>query len=518
MSITYGPDKIVDPSSDFQKRYQENVTKMSEQDLSEIASRLSEVISNLIVYVKDPFLKWLLLQAPIKIINPDPQKSGIPTMASATDGYVYINPAFWNTVFSFLQEATNDKQKQVDELLALILHEMLHFVLQHTWSFDYVTKEAEKRKFPVRYCIQIANVCEDVIINTILKDNLIYTTTVVPLIMENNFFEQLDNLAIKTNDMRNLIGAKNSWSWNCMNYLWHELFVAALDSVDEKKLNQMIVQIPTIEISGVKTTHGSEIKEDGILSRGEKIDNNNQGIGGVSSQEEYWEKIFEQAMLQSRQAGNVPSGLSRYFNKILETRIPWNRVIKTHIHNTIMGNNVTSAWHIASRRSNSYPGRKYNDVGKFYILMDTSGSISSEEIEIMAGVAMDALKYANRSSDITIVPWDTQAYDPIVISNIQQLKSITSLQGGGGTLIVPALEKILKSKDKIGFGDIVVVCTDTCIGDLDTSDFINDIAKINKTTGNKMLWVSFYEKTDAERKLFNVKQYMHIIHRTDYAS
>lgn len=517
MSITYGPDKIDNPGHAFEQRFAENVRKMSEQDLTDIASRLSTVISNLIVYVQDPFLKWLLLQAPIKITHPDPSISGIPTMGSATDGYVYINPAFWNTVFSLLQESTSDRQKQVEELLALILHEMFHFVLHHTWSMDFVRTEGVKRDLPFEYCMMVANVCEDVIVNTILKENLINTTNVVPMITENTFFSQLNNIAIDVDKMQKTLGIQGHWSWSCMNYLWNELYIAALDSVDKNQFKRITIQANVIS-GGTHTTHGTEVKGEGKVSRGEKIEDDSKGIGESSAQQEYWEKIFEQAMLQARQAGNVPVGLARYFDKILETRIPWNRVIKTHIHNTIMGNNVTSAWHITSRRNNDYPGRRFNDVGKFYILMDTSGSIGKEEIEAMAGVAMDALKYANRSSDITIIPWDTKAYDPIIISNRQQLLSINSLQGGGGTAIVPALDKVLNSKTKVGFGDIVVVCTDTCIGDLHTQEFSNGIAKIVKNSGNKILWVSFYDKNSAEKSLTHVSQYMHIIHRSDYAS
>lgn len=505
----------------FEELYKGFVQSLADQPLKDVAGRLSQAISNLILYIEDPFVKWMMLQAPIKICDPNAAKSGIPTMGAVTDGYIYVNPAFWNTVHAIAAERfPKDNQKQSNELLAFLYHETMHFVLNHVWSHHHVSHIAETNNLPDDYVQALANVAMDLIINHMVK--LSFPNTAVlddNGITMNTFYNFLQPMGIDTNKLRNMLG----YQFDPLKFLWNELLLTIVECVDRKSIPKQYTS-PKITVyvsfggkdqndegKGEQSAHGQAVAKSDDVSRGEAMSDND-----TDANKDFWEDVLQKALLEARQAGSTAGELARYFGQLFETRIPWQKAVKTQIENAIVGNNVISAWHIASRRDRSYPGRKFQDNGHTYLLCDTSGSISDEEIRYMCGVAINALKHSGCSNGVTIVPWDTRVYDPVVVRSEGELRRISSLQGGGGTAIKPALDFVQTGKHKVKHGDLAIICTDSCIGDIHRQDTLDSLNRIAKTTNNRIVW--FDINTSKNKTPVDDLDTVLVLHRCDYAT
>jgi predicted metal-dependent peptidase len=77
-----------------------------------------------------------------------------------------------------------------------------------------------------------------------------------------------------------------------------------------------------------------------------------------------------------------------------------------------------------------------------------------------------------------VIPWDATVYDPIELRSINDVQKLkTSIQGGGGTLIYPALKLV---DQKFSSYDMFIIFSDWYIGDLNSDEVQNILRKYAK--------------------------------------
>lgn len=197
------------------------------------------------------------------------------------------------------------------------------------------------------------------------------------------------------------------------------------------------------------------------------IDSNSHGIERHS----LWKKIFTQSSIEktlldaqidnllrisynktsAKHFGSLPAGIQLHVNKLLHKGQPlvdWRRVLKLFCEsssNTI----VKSTLKRPSKRYGTNPGIKIKRQQKLLVALDTSGSISKEELQDF----FDELHHIwKRGCEIKVIEWDTK------IQNIFNYKGQipTVIHGGGGTDFT---EPILYANEHF-FPDALIYFTD----------------------------------------------------------
>lgn len=176
--------------------------------------------------------------------------------------------------------------------------------------------------------------------------------------------------------------------------------------------------------------------------------------------EKYWKEALSQAVIQGKMAGNLPGNFKRLVDKLFEAKVTWKEIIKKEIINSL-GKITISDWRRVSRRYPFLPGNKSLTRPNIWFLIDTSGSISDNELKQFLSEVYSIIK--TRAAGI-IMPWDAKVYPSIELKKPRDIElPLKNLTGGGGTNILPALEEVFK---RMKLGDLVIVLTDGHIFDL----------------------------------------------------
>jgi predicted metal-dependent peptidase len=190
--------------------------------------------------------------------------------------------------------------------------------------------------------------------------------------------------------------------------------------------------------------------------------------------EEKWRRILERARDFAKQAGNMPAALERIVDEVLEVKPPWHIALRFGLRNH---SKQDSSFAYPSRRGDEYPGH-YGYRYTVWNLIDTSGSITEEELRIFLGI----VKHEARNADVYAVPWDAEAYEILSAKNPAEVakKIAPKMKGGGGTVIKPALSLALRMMRP---GDAVIILTDGDISDADESEVQEWFRKVAANAG-----------------------------------
>ncbi|MEM2188880.1 MAG: hypothetical protein QXT16_08125 [Candidatus Caldarchaeum sp.] len=188
-----------------------------------------------------------------------------------------------------------------------------------------------------------------------------------------------------------------------------------------------------------------------VVQEGDKSLTDNTG-----NLEEKWKRILQRAKDFAKQAGNMPAGLERLVDEVLEVKPPWYIIARIGLRNH---EKEDSSFAYPSRRGDEYPGF-YGYHYNVWCLVDTSGSISEEELKLFLGI----IKHEASRATVYAIPWDGEAYEVLRADNPGDVarRIAPRMRGGGGTVIAPALLKTMKL---INAGDAVIILTDGDIFD-----------------------------------------------------
>ncbi|MGB9811361.1 MAG: VWA-like domain-containing protein [Dictyoglomus turgidum] len=157
--------------------------------------------------------------------------------------------------------------------------------------------------------------------------------------------------------------------------------------------------------------------------------------------------------LRKRRKGQLPGGLNRLFKKIKESRIPWDRILQNFVGSIVSGMDDVSWSRLETRRNHEevlQPGLVENSVEDIIVAIDTSGSISQEQLATFASGVAKLLQY---TQEVTVITTDAKVHEKVKVSSIGDLLKNIKFKGAGGTDFTEVFQQIKKCNCLIFFTD-----------------------------------------------------------------
>jgi len=186
-----------------------------------------------------------------------------------------------------------------------------------------------------------------------------------------------------------------------------------------------------------------------------------QQPAGMTAQEEddlslQWDQRLAGAAQQALQSGKLEGEMARMVDHLLQPKLPWRMLLARYM--TATAREDYSYTRPSTRRGDPaiYPSMRSNET-RIVVAVDTSGSISAEEIEEFIS-EIDAIKSQVRAS-VTLLTCDSKLnYGcPWVFEPWDSFQFDIEIRGGGGTSFKPVFEWV-SAQDKVP--DLLVYFTD----------------------------------------------------------
>lgn len=215
-----------------------------------------------------------------------------------------------------------------------------------------------------------------------------------------------------------------------------EILGKTIESIEKKTTEQIydeIIMICKNNISEIKL----KIISDLLTANGLKEFETN------AKENEIRAKVFE-AMCSNKNRGEMPAGLEEEFKAMMAPKIKWSFIIK-HRLNTMLKERT---WKVPNKKylPHYFPGKRKHKTAKIVFAIDTSGSMSDDEIN---EALSEILGYANtfKTHEFYIIPCDCDEYPPIKIrgTDRDKLRKGIDLKGRGGTDFRPVFKQIKKT-------------------------------------------------------------------------
>lgn len=158
------------------------------------------------------------------------------------------------------------------------------------------------------------------------------------------------------------------------------------------------------------------------------------------------ERMIRQALKDAKnRAGKVPDAMKLLFESWFSSKTQWKQHLRNFCLNTIKTGKKKLRNKLSRRVPYSFQGKKKLRKANLVIIADTSGSMWGEDGLLQKMVLPEIMKIKETLGvDINIIHCD---------ADVQKVEVLTSktkpieFAGGGGTLLSPALEYILKNMD-----------------------------------------------------------------------
>jgi len=169
-----------------------------------------------------------------------------------------------------------------------------------------------------------------------------------------------------------------------------------------------------------------------------------------------WRKIMNDSLEVAKRIGNMPAGLERLVEDLVEPQLSWKEILAQFITRSIPFN---FHWRKPSRKSISagfYMPSVQKEEIDVCMVVDTSGSMSDIELRECMSEVLGLLRTFEQVK-ITLFSCDTQLSEASKISSEYDIQT-TRLVGGGGTTYRPIFKLIkeheLDTKVLIYLGDM----------------------------------------------------------------
>ena len=361
-----------------------------------------------------------------------------------TDGLnIYINKEFWNSLNTL--ENKYGKEGVFLAKLGLILHNIFHILFYHPLYLTSV-------EYPELYML-------------------------VSDAYANYFLEQ-----VLGNKVRNLLS-------EVINYFSLKEIATLLTRYSQKYFDEeKLVEMTSYEVYKLLLKYIPKDVVEKLRLRVKQKDL----LEPKKSKEEIIEELKERVLLaqylSQLLAGNMPASLVRLIERLYSSKIDWKTELREAIRLATLGKPYIN-WFRPSRRYEYLPSTKFYLIPKIYCLVDTSGSISKEVLEQFISELYGII--SSTKCKCYILPWDAKAYEFIELSRPSDIEKVKSkIKGGGGTVIKPALEKVLKQLKR---DDIVIILSDGIIHDLDYIETKDLFRKLSYLTSLRIFVYTLYE-------------------------
>ncbi len=178
-------------------------------------------------------------------------------------------------------------------------------------------------------------------------------------------------------------------------------------------------------------------------------------------------QVAQELIRQGRAQGDVPAGLLRWAEELLDPVVDWRRVLAGQIRSGVASaaGRQDFTFRFPSRRAHALraslggavlPAMRKPPPPRVAVVIDTSGSISGDELRAMLTEVLGIVRAIGLESGLTVVPCDAKAYDPILVRRAGDVAA-AQLPGGGGTDMGAGIAAALRLRPA---PDVVVVHTD----------------------------------------------------------
>jgi len=360
---------------------------------------------------ENPFFSYLLLFTKIE------KSDKIDTIGVFPNDELYYNPKFI--------EKLDD-----DELKTVLIHEVLHLAFQHlSWGRKILERNGLYGK---KFFHLMINLAQDLTINCILKKNgfKFPPNCVLP--------DQYDRYTFFVN--RKMIMIENVSKKN---------FDVIFDEI--------LKQLPKNKGYGGKKGRGKKKGNKGVnvdVDVGENFDEelDYDKAKPMDSEEERkkrekWNKIFREALAIAKMRGKGTLGLERMIEMGMGFGIDWKKILIRNVRGYFPHS-------LTYQKPNSkkdytdfiFPSIKKKGYGDILVVIDTSGSMSEDELKEILGEICRIAKIVRVK--VRIIQHDYEVVDDRYVKYEDVVSGRLKIKGGGGTSFSNVVEYIKKNKIK----------------------------------------------------------------------
>lgn len=368
-------------------------------------AKLRIMAARILAQARWPYVSTLLYS--LKFVETD--HSIVDTMAVDTGWRLYYSSDFVNS-------------ETPEALATVLLHECMHCMLEHGKRFEALPAGNKNNL--------LWNYAGDCAINQVLDDSHMPWTEVTPVRYENIANQGVDR--------------------SMTTEVAHAKMVAyQLANPSEKS------ESDCGSVSGGKR-RSYELESNDVNSPSSTVNQQDNILDTVAS-----------AVIKAEENGEeIPEAISRIARDRLEPTVNWKKLLAFNLRNAIAN--------VAGRRDYTYsrPSRRQEGVKQsggnivlpamrqpqppsVGIVLDTSGSISDESLEIYLGEIRGIFSAVGVSSGIWVLPCDSKVHE------VQKIRSFDlsklRIKGGGGTNMGAGIEEALKIRPRV---NIVIILTD----------------------------------------------------------
>lgn len=370
---------------------------------------MSEDIVYMIKY--QPFHSKIILQTTkVFLSEKECERSQIPVAAVNIKNavvHLYINPE------GYLSLSRKER-------VGVLIHEMMHIELGHLFRMEGKN-------------LQLYNIATDLAINQLIPDNEKIS---------------LPESAVNIQNVKKLFGVDYIPAKKNADYYYHffEEILKNNDSAITEDLFQERI---------------NNFSEEMLESAGSSPDKKNRGKGEIVNWHQKWqesegatkinEAIVKEMVKQAlkRDPGTIPGELQTEIQDWLTPQVDWRAIFNRYAAKYI-NLDKKSTWKKENRRNKLIKGYRRNKKWKVFVGVDTSASISDEDLQKFAS---EIKGMHERGADITVIECDMDVRQVYKFNGkIDTLK----FKGRGGTSFVPVFEMVKKEKQV----DLVIYLTD----------------------------------------------------------
>lgn len=340
----------------------------------------------------------------------------------------------------FFCKKLNDAQRK-----AVFLHELSHITHKHPLRVPFLKISSRKR--------MIMNVAADMAINQFIKDLPQGCPTcspngALPTAQCTNDLCPGHCIDVKHYfDVDEVTKAKKPWPENQTMEKYYDLLIKRFEDPDED------------DGQGGQGSAGGGAQSKDIP---DTIDEHMwDGAGDEKDMLDATEDLVKRALVKARLSyDDLPGSVKELLDDIKTRRAELNykALIMSAMKRHASGHNRKNTWTRKSKRfGNNAPGTKVGDLPKLNLYLDTSGSISIEELNEFLEIVDNFLKVGARKCGISF--FHTQNYGHTQYKMGQKIDR--SMIQSGGTELTPVMEDILRKR-----ADLNIIITDGCYGDV----------------------------------------------------
>ncbi len=152
--------------------------------------------------------------------------------------------------------------------------------------------------------------------------------------------------------------------------------------------------------------------------------------------------VIVRAQLQSRisgkDKGEIPGEISRAIDELINPKLPWNEILMRFLSDMVKDDYT---WSRPSKRffpHHYLPSQHSPTIGEIVVAIDTSGSVSVEELKEMLS-EVESIRETFKPEKLTILDCDSKIHNEFKIDKYDNILDL-QFKGNGGTSFQPVID------------------------------------------------------------------------------